>query len=522
VNSLISSKSWTKRLLPSPVELIFILIFLRLVFSSGILLIDGDTGYHIRAGDFILKSFSIPKYDIFSLWMPPLPWTAHEWLSEVVMSLVHRYSGLTGIVIFFALIIAMTYVLLFKMLRESTSDILLALLLAATAAICSSLHWLARPHIFSLALTVLWYSILNRFQYQGRQQLYLLPALTLVWVNLHAGYIFGLLLLLLYAAGNLAAWCFAERLKAEQHVDKIKSLATVLIVCLAVSLLNPQGYRMLIFPFALTADTFIMDHVREFLSPDFHKPLPFKYLLLASIGLFAFSRATLNWIELGLVSLVTYMALYSARYIPLYAIITAPIFLRLLDKLKAELRPRASEWLAQRSVNFSIIAECSRGYVWSTIIIVSVLVTARIGVLRADFDSKDFPRAAVDFLKTEKIPGNMFNNDEFGDYLIYTAWPEYRVFFDGRSDMYGSVLGRDYERVSRTLPGWQEVLEKHRVTWVFFNTYSPLSSQLKIHPDWHLIYSDAVASIFVKDEAEHQRLIAKYASVPRLPSARRD
>ncbi|MPZ75839.1 MAG: hypothetical protein GEU77_04895 [Deltaproteobacteria bacterium] len=501
-----------KYLLPSSAELIFLFIFFHLVFSTGKLLNDGDTGYHIRAGDFILQNRMVPKTDVFSLWVPQLPWTAHEWLSEVIMAIVHRYSGLTGIVIFFALIIALTYLGLFKMLRDKSPDIPLALLITAMAAICSSLHWLARPHIFSLALTVIWYSILNSFQYKEKNKLYLLPPLMLLWVNLHGGYIFGLILLLLYAGGNLAAWCFEDRSIASQHIDRVKSLAKVLAACLAVSVLNPHGYRILLFPFAVASDAFLMDNVQEFLSPNFHEPLPFKYLLLAAIGLFALSRVALNWIELGLVLLVTYMALYSARYIPLYAIIIAPILLGLIDRLKVNLPRRSFEWLARRSANFSFIDAGTRGHLWPAVGIVGVLTFSHMNPLHAEFNNKLFPKAAVEFLMAKKIPGNMFNNDEFGDYLIYTAWPEYKVFFDGRSDMYGATLGSEYLQVSRTLPGWEDVLQKHQVEWIFFNTGSVLSARLKSHPRWRLIYSDAVASIFVRDKAKYHHWIAQYSS----------
>jgi hypothetical protein len=104
----------------------------------------------------------------------------------------------------------------------------------------------------------------------------------------------------------------------------------------------------------------------------------------------------------------------------------------------------------------------------------------------------------------------MFNNEEFGDYIIYKAWPKYRVFFDGRSDMYGARLGGEYLQIARTLPGWQDVLQKHQVDWVFFNTGSMLSSALNINSAWQLIYTDPVASIFVRDKPEYEHLIAKY------------
>src|ERR671913_924689 len=87
--------------LPSAAEIIFISIFLQVVLNAGRLLSDGDTGYHIRAGEFIIQTRTVPKTDIFSLWMPALSWTAHEWLSEVLMAVVpHPARGLCIVVVF--------------------------------------------------------------------------------------------------------------------------------------------------------------------------------------------------------------------------------------------------------------------------------------------------------------------------------------------------------------------------------------------------------------------------------------
>src|SRR5262249_29715308 len=116
---------------------------------------------------------------------PPIPWTAHEWLSEIIMAVVHRVSGLTGTVIFFSFIIATTYFLLFRMLRQESPDILLGALIVCFAAVSSTPHWLARPHIFSLALTVIWYHLLNDFQYRQKNRLFLLPLLILISLTFH-------------------------------------------------------------------------------------------------------------------------------------------------------------------------------------------------------------------------------------------------------------------------------------------------------------------------------------------------
>jgi hypothetical protein len=176
--------------LPSIGNMVFIAVFFVLVFGSGNgLLNDGDTGYHIRTGEEILKSWRIPAYDVYSAHVPPLPWTAHEWLSEVIMAGISRLSGLTGLVLFFALLLSATHWLLFFLLKSKSDNLLLITVVTCLATASSSSHWLARPHAFSLLFTLVWYWLLDRFQYGNHRTLRYLPLLMVFWVNMHGGYI---------------------------------------------------------------------------------------------------------------------------------------------------------------------------------------------------------------------------------------------------------------------------------------------------------------------------------------------
>jgi len=186
-------------LTPSIVDIIFISLFLFLSFSAGKdLLNDGDTGYHIRAGEYIIDTVSIPKHDLFSFISPPLPWTTHEWLSEVIMALIHRASGLTGITIFFSFLISFVYYLLYCITKTEEDNIILAVFLVLLIITSSQLHWLARPHIFSLIIMIIWYYLLDEYQYRQKNRLYLLPPIMLLWVNLHGGFLTGFILIGIY------------------------------------------------------------------------------------------------------------------------------------------------------------------------------------------------------------------------------------------------------------------------------------------------------------------------------------
>jgi hypothetical protein len=153
------------------------------------------------------------------------------------------------------------------------------------------------------------------------------------------------------------------------------------------------------------------------------------------------------------------------------------------------------------------------GNLWPVLLVVAVVALAAGGKIHFEFDPAIKPVAAVEFLKKEPISGKVFNDDEFGDYMIYAAWPQYRVFFDGRSDMYGDFWGEQYAAIARVRPNWEEVIEKNNFSWIFFPANRPLSTLLLEKKNWRLIYADKVANVFVKDVPENRTLIAKYPNV---------
>jgi len=503
-------------LVPSIGNVVFVSIFLVLLLGLGSgngLLYDGDTGYHIRAGEEILKNWQVPDHDIFSAHLPPMKWTAHEWLSEVILATLFKISGLTGIVVFFAVLLAATHWLLYFILTKRSTNLALVTIITFLATATSSSHWLARPHAFSLLFTVAWYYLLDRFQYDNRATLRYLPILMIFWVNLHGGYFFGIVLVFLYLGGNFLSSLFSPPRDSKVYREKIKSLLFCLTFTVMACGINPLGFKILAFPVQMVSNRFLMDRVIEFLSPNFHEALPFEYMLLVTIGALALSRAPLNFIECGLLLMVSHMALYSARYMSLFAVIVAPILLKCGESVLANSTVVVGRFLQTRNRNLMEIDKNVNGYIWPIGTILLVVGLGLAGRLHFTFDEKRFPVAAVRFLDREPVKGNMFNNDEFGDYIIFSAWPRYKVFMDGRSDMYGEKLGAAYLQVANVQPGWKEVLTHYKIGWVIFDTNSPLTTALNGDPDWFPIYTDEVATIFVKKNPHYAALLAKYPAV---------
>jgi hypothetical protein len=501
---------------PSFADIIFIFLFIYLsIPAGGKLLSDCDTGYHIRAGEYILETLSIPRQDMFSFHFPPPDWIAHEWFSEVIIAIIHKAFGLTGIVIFFSFLISLVYYFLLKILRSLNYNILVSTAIVILVCASSKLHWFARPHIFSLLFMLIWYYLLDAYQHAHRNYLALQIALMLLWVNMHGGFIMGFILNGIFLFANIVH--FFVRKDADRNLYKKKTIVLSLITgaCLLVSFVNPFGYQILFFPIKLITESFYADHIHEFLSPNFHSSfvIPFELLLLLSLIIFSISKKPLNIIEIVLMIVFVHMALFSTRYIPLFSIIAAPILAKQIDLILETHDGKFTKAFKKKALSFSETDSSAKGYFWPSIAILLVILLAAQSSFTHRFDDKYKPIAAAEFLEQESIKGNLFNEYEFGDYIIYRNYLKYKVFIDGRADMYGVELFKEYFKVINLEASWKEILEKYKINWIFFPSNSVFSRFLITNNDWHLIYADKVANIFVKRIPDNKSLINKYNNV---------
>ena len=178
---------------------LFTALFLLSLFATAVReTLDPDMWWHLRTGETILQH-SIPRQDVFSFTVPNNAWITHEWLSQVVMWLIYRAGGLPGLILVFALLITLTFWLLY---RVCAGRPYLAAFVVLLSAFASAIVWGARPQIFNLLLTAVFVHLIERVR-SGElapRWLWLLPPLTALWANLHSGYMLGVILLATYAA----------------------------------------------------------------------------------------------------------------------------------------------------------------------------------------------------------------------------------------------------------------------------------------------------------------------------------
>lgn len=515
IRSSENSKSASWFCLPS-LPVFFGILFFILVscFKGQFMLGDGGTGVHVRAGEFILSTSKIPQADPFSFFVPPLPWTAHEWLSEVIMALVHRVGGLTGVVIFFCLLLSVIYASLFGYLYRRF-HYFTAVLFIFLAMFASSFHWLARPHVFTYFFFIFFYFILDAYESGQKNRLWLLPFLMLFWVNLHGGFVVGLAILGIYLLKN-AVTGLAARGNDPVSRHKAKILFFTLGACVLAGMINPRGPHLFLFSFRFVSEKFLLRYVNEFMPVNF-QTFPFVELFyLFMIGILALSKRRLSMIEFLLLLGITHFSFVSMRHVFLVVLIATPILACRLDDLVKNPDGTYAGFLSRWNSRSKKINKIADYFFWPLVTLMLVSVLAGAKIVRYEFSKDAMPVIAADFLKQEKIQGNGYNWDAYGDYMIYALWPEYKVFFDGRNDMYGEKKLMDYMAVANVEARWLEVLDRYAIDWVLCPTQAALTTLLISQTGWRLVHADKTAVIFVKDIEQYRRLLEKYPNV-RLP-----
>lgn len=216
--------SWAHWLVPSVCDLYFVALFCLLVFTnlSSRLLGDAGIGWHIRTGQLILSTHSVPRVDPFSSSLNGHPWFAWEWLYDLLVGWLASATGLNGVIVFTAFVIALTFSLAFRWLVHRGVNIPVALVLVLLATSASMIHFFARPHVVSWLLTFVWFWVLDssdakcvagRFdsadsvkKSSSQRLLWLLPTTMVLWVNLHGGFLIALVLLAIYWLSALWQW----------------------------------------------------------------------------------------------------------------------------------------------------------------------------------------------------------------------------------------------------------------------------------------------------------------------------
>ncbi len=480
---------------PSYSDLLFIAMIVWLFMLGedawSRLLVDGDTGWHIRVGEYILDGQGIPRTDMFSLTKFGEPWFAWEWGADVIYGWLHRTWGLKGIVVLSGAQIALFAVALARFMVWRGANTMVAVGITLLASGAASMHYLARPHLFTLVLLpfAIWVLERDRVRPDGRVW-WLIPAVA-VWTNLHGGFLAFLSCIGLLVAGEAL----------ERRWTGVRRYGLLLAGCGAATLINPYGYGLHLHVASYLQSDWIKDAVEEFQSPRFRSENLLQYEALLLLGLMAAASCAWNrrWAHAFWILFWAHQSLASVRHVTIYVTLAAPLVaveLTTLWRRFANGAPKAS----LRAIFDSLTDDMASNFRWTSVWPVAFVAA----LLMVDFGHKwpqDFPalRFPVKMIgeNAKRIGGQrVLTTDEWADYLLYRFYPNQRVYFDGRSDFYGPVVGKEYVRLTGGGHDWNTILDKHDFRTALLPLDSAITTLLKTHPRWRVVADDGKSLIF--------------------------
>ena len=431
---------------------------------------DSDAGWHIRTGEAILATGRLPHTDPYSFTRGGQPWFAWEWLADVAAGSIHRTLGLKGVAIFYAAAISAGVWLWFRLHWALGGNFLIACAMAPLLLSTCNIHWLARPHVLSWIFLLL--AVFPR-----KPNLIVIALVTALWANVHASFFFAPLIALLFALED--RWYLRAA-----------------VVAAFAPLLNPYGPRLYVHVFRYLTDSDLLSRIGEFQSFDFHSAGAAQIILTVILGVvggtLALTQKRLHHFALAM--LITAMALRSARALPVCALLLLPIANAAITQSlcnapirAATVRERFVPVFLSYSGNLRALDARFCGLALTPLVLLAAFYLTPAGRFPAD----QFPVAAYPHIPAG---ARLFAPDKFGGYLIYRSNGTLKVFFDGRSDLYGADFLKHYSRLVQGRPGWREYWDSFHFTHALLPADAPLLPALE-QIGWRPLYQDKTATL---------------------------
>ena len=444
----------------------------------------------------MVENGRLPSTDIFTFTVPDHAWTDHEYLTEILMWLTYRSTGVAGLSIVFGLLTWAGFWIIYRQVRRQPWVI--AGIGLAIGAVAGSPIWGPRAQMITFFLSCLELYWLQAYLSGRSRTLQLFPLVMVLWANLHGGWVIGFVWLGVALGAELIAGVWDRSNPA--HRKHIRFLAIIAVFSAVAVAATPHGFSLYPYPFQTEGSVAQQRLIVEWFSPDFHQAYlrPFEAMVFLVIIGFALRRPQLYEFLLALVALG--LALQSVRNVVLFVAVATPVMINCYSAYWRELAT-ARGWkvtLPPRRI-FAVVTAV-------VLVVIVLATTVRIAdsissSTQRSLDASSYPIGAADWLAAHPEVGTrMYNQYGWGGYLAYRFYPDpnRRVFIFGEAALMGDQLLNQYEDVQTLRSNWKQVLDQYKVDYVVYNRGEALANVLATQPDWKLVYEDSVAVIYTR------------------------
>ena len=458
------------------IALIFVLS--GVMFFHSLTSVNADIGRHIKLGEIIWQTKSVPGTNLLSFTAPDYPFINHHWLSEVIFYKIYSLGGswiggLRAVMIFKVIVLLSIYFLLFLIVRKR--NIFSVVLAFFVSIFVFSARTEPRPEIFSYLIFAAYLLIIYKVKDKSTLNLkpfsfnllWLLPVLQLFWVNTHIYFAIGPIIFLFFLIDKFAN----SKLKILSFIQNSKLEILIFTLIILANLANPNFINGALYPLKVLNNygySVAENSSLFFLAKYFGHWAPQDKLFLISFFVLAGSFILWFWkngfvalktriFDIFLSAMTVILSFKMQRNIPLFALSLWPV---VSDNLTG-ITNFAKKWLSICAI-FVLMASI---YLVASGRFYNYLDSAKIFGLNVSSAAQD----GTDFIKNNNIQGPVFNNFDIGSYLSWQLYPVQKVFIDGRPEAYPVSFFEDiYKPMQRDQKVWQEMSEKYGINYIFF------------------------------------------------------
>jgi len=481
--------------------LLRILAYSSAVYFFSFITADVDLWGHIQFGKDMWDAEAFQWVDVYSYTAFGAQWINHEWLSELVMSLVYHAFGSPGLLVAKLLVGFSIVCLLSSICFHRTCQPLVYGTVVVLCIFVMSPGFMIRPQLVTFLFTALFLYVLHLYLDRGRNLLWSLPLVMVAWVNSHGGFVIGLGMFPVVLASEYVVCRMRKR-----DMGHLRPILFWMVLTGASVLINPYGWRLLTFLYdTLTLPRDITEWAPVTLFDLSY--IRFKLVSLLFVLTFLIRNEERRYWEAGIILVALVYAFIHQRHTPVAAIVAAPYLIENLSRM------------VQRKGVFERIRTLSSHVVLSVFFVLLIslqLLFAGHRYLMAEWniivDPGLYPVDAVRFLKLNGIKGKMLVPFDWGEYAIWKLYPDCQVSIDGRFDtVYPEEIIKDHFEAARDISKLKQLLDKYPAD-IILGIQNPLYQRLISTQDrWINIYSDPTAIVFMRNGDSQRDILDKFS-----------
>lgn len=424
--------------------------------------VDSDYFWHLRLGRWIAENgWTLPRTEVFSHTAAGVPIVVQGWLFDLVQYLIDRTFGASGIRGMVSVLFVGTWAAVHAAVRMSPLPEPRAILVTGVCMVAAAGFIAPRPLLASNLGFALVLLALLRFRATGKRAwLALPPPVFAVWGNLHFAYPAGLALIGIFCvASTLERLAPLQGRPVERGVLTVPLALTVGALSIGALCLNPYGPGILLETMSM-AGMNAGSGLVEWASPDFHGLRGRLFLLPLAVlaASWALCARRAGWLDILLVLPFAGAALVSQRHIPLACMAMAPVIARALSGSQESSPAPATARTTSRGRG--LVAGAATALLAGTV--VAMLLPAAAERDRRIVE-RDYPVAAVEFIRTRHLEGPLINSYAMGGFLVDRLSDRVPVFIDGRFLPFAGEVARDHGTIVSLQPGWERLLDRYGI-----------------------------------------------------------